>query len=88
MVSKGSKASRAFACWSDRNWLQESEADAVRTLQTNADYENQGILPRTCTCDSIREVREGKRSYAFSEDLKINQFEDIDLMMRRHSLIC
>ena len=30
----------------------------------------------------------GKRSYAFSEDLKINQFEDIDLMMRRHSLIC
>ena len=56
--------------WPDKNWLQEIHCAAVRTLQMNADYENQGILPRTCTCDNIRDAREGKRSYAFSEDFE------------------
>ena len=36
----------------------------------NADYENQGILPRTCTCDSIRDAREGEEVNAFSEDFE------------------
>ena len=54
----------------------------------NADYENQGILPWTCTCDSIKVRGKGKRSYAFSEDFEDKSFlEDIDLIMRRHSLI-
>ena len=52
------------------NWLRENLCDAVSILQTNADYENQGIFPRTCTCDSIRDAREGERSYAFSEDFE------------------
>ena len=56
--------------WSDNNWLQGSECDAVRTLQMNADYENKGILPRTCACDNIRGARKGKRSYAFLEDFE------------------
>ena len=51
-------------------WLQENLYDAVRTLQMNADYENQGTLPRTCTCDSIKVRGKGKRSYAFSEDFE------------------
>ena len=54
MASIRSKASRAFVCWTNRNWLRENLYDAVRILQMNADYENQGILPRTCTCDSIK----------------------------------
>ena len=54
----------------------------------NADYENQGILPRTCTCDSIKVRGKGKRSYAFSEDFEDKiSLEDIDLIVRRHSLI-
>ena len=65
-----STLSKAFVCWSDRNWLRESWCDAVRILQMNADYENQGILPRTCTCDSIKVRGKGKRSYAFSEDFE------------------
>ena len=36
----------------------------------NADYENQGIIPWTCTYDNIRGAREGERSYAFSEDFE------------------
>ena len=47
-------------------------SDAVRIMQMNADYENQGILPRTCTCDSIKVRGKGKRSYAFSEDFEDN----------------
>ena len=35
------------------------------------------------------EMREkGKRSYAFSEDFEDKSVEDIDLIARRHSLIC
>ena len=65
-----SKASKVFSCWTNRNWLRENLYDAVRILQMNADYENQGILPRTCTCDSIKVWGKGKRSYAFSEDFE------------------
>ena len=65
-----SEASKVFACWTNRNWLRENLCDAVRILQMNADYENQGILPRTCTCDSIKVRGKGKRSYAFSEDFE------------------
>ena len=55
----------------------------------NADYENQGILPRTCTYDSIKVRGKGKRSYAFSEDFEDKSvLEDIDLIVRRHALIC
>ena len=36
----------------------------------NADYENQGILPRTCTCDSIKGAREVEEVIAFSEDFE------------------
>ena len=47
----------------------------------NADYENQGILPQTCTCDSIKVRGKGKRSYAFSEGFsKRNKFEEFDQM--------
>ena len=60
MASTCSKVSKAFACWSNRNWLRENLYDAVRILQMNANYENQGILPRTCTCNSIRDAREGE----------------------------
>ena len=38
----------------------ENLYDAVSILQMNAGYENQGILPQTCTCDSIRDAREGE----------------------------
>ena len=65
-----SKTSKAFACWINRNLLRENLYDVVRILQMNADYENQGILPRTCTCDSIKVRGKGKRSYAFSEDFE------------------
>ena len=69
-ASTRSKASKIFACWTNRNLLRENLYDAVRILQMNADYENQGILPRTCTCDSIKVRGKGKRSYAFSEDFE------------------
>ena len=36
----------------------------------NADYENQEILPRTCTYDNIKVRGKGKRSYAFLEDFE------------------
>ena len=55
-----STLANASVCWSDRNWLSESEYDATRILQMNADYENQGILPLTCTYDSIGDAREGE----------------------------
>ena len=67
---KASKLSKSSVYWSDKNWLQENWYDAVSILQTNADYENQGILPRTCTYDSIKVRGKGKRSYAFSEDFE------------------
>ena len=50
----------ASVYWSDKNWLQKNLYDAVRILQMNADYENQGILPWTCTYDNIRDVRGGE----------------------------
>ena len=78
MASELAKASDG---WSDKNWLQENLCDSVRILQMNADYENQGILPRTCTCDNIRDARERGRGHMHSQKiLKINQFEDIDLI--------
>ena len=70
MASTRSKASKAFACWTNRNWLRENLYDAVRILQMNADYENQGILPRTCTCDNIKVRGKGKMTYAFLEDFE------------------
>ena len=52
------------------NWLRENLYDTVRILQMNADYENQGILPRTCTCDNIKVRGKGKMTYAFLEDFE------------------
>ena len=62
----------------------------------NADYENQGILPRTCTCDSIKVRGKGKRSYAFSEDFEDKSVlktltswrEDIHLYVESWFQIC
>ena len=65
-----SELAKASDSWLDKNWLQENLCDSVRILQMNADYENQGIVPRTCTCDSIKVRGKGKRSYAFSEDFE------------------
>ena len=88
MASIRSKASETFACWSSRNWLQENWYDAVSILQTNADYENQGILPRTCTCDSIRDAREGEEVICILRRFwRLISLEDIDLIVRRHSFI-
>ena len=57
--------------WSDKSWLQATQYDAVRTLRMNADYEHQGTLPQTCTCDSIRDAREGEEVICI-----LRRFED------------
>ena len=67
---KASTLSKYSVYWSGRNWLQENLYDVVRILQMNAEYENQGILPQRCTCDSIKVRGKGKRSYVFSEDFE------------------
>ena len=74
---KASTLSKSSVYWSDKNWLQENLYDVIRILQMNADYQNQGILPRTCTSEAVTILRceERGRGHMHSQKiLKINQF--------------